>query len=282
MPEVQAHSALLWGRNLATERARVRVACERYGIHASRLFRDPSKGWALREACRWVAGEMARHLPKEKQPRSIEIRPCDGSLSYEAVGVQRRIIQNAETFLFSVQHIGGTTVVLRHARWLDAGSVAESVDSAFATRMQYLNPTQVRNLVDRIVHHLGGVELGGVNTFYIPPMAVERMREFRERAGLVGYGLTSFGISTDPDTVTAVTGALAREVRDELESIRERADAGTGGRRLALALSEQAAALARKVTAYEAVIGQSLPDLTRAIEEANHSAALASLMAAAI
>jgi len=282
MPDIQQHSALLWGRNEPTRRGLVRIACEELGLTRSHLYREPHKGWALREAMK----DVARTFRQRKAPFTgvIEVRPLEGSLSYEAVQVHRRAVQNSEEFLFSVQLVSDQVLTLRVARGfpLEGAEVSRLVTESIASHLHWLNPSQVRNLIDRVVSFVGGVDLGGVNTFYLPPDAVPKVETFRDRSGLRGYGITKFQVSTDPETIASVTKSLGAEVLSSLSDIKSKVESGDLTRKSAQALALAAQDLGRKVQMYESALGNSLPDMRHAIHEAANSAALAALMSAAV
>lgn len=279
MPEISARSALVWGRNSPIRRGMVKIALEELGIFNGHLFRPPTRGWALRESIK----QVAREFPVSG---TLEIRPLETPLAYEAVRVRKGESQNREQFLFSAMMAGNAPQVLcLHHRHRDMsvealhGKLREQIE----IRLTWLNPAQVRNLVDRIVvGHLGGVRLGGVNTFYLPPQSVDRFEGFKARAALTCYGLTKFAVSTDPDTVASVIQALRDEIADGIKAIEASLSGAEVTRSQALSVQEKARLLESKVRLYEAALGTALPEVKESIGQAVSSAAIAGLLAASV
>ena len=178
--------------------------------------------------------------------------------------------------------VGGSVAFLGCASDINAHQLDTDLASAFQQRLLQLSASQVLSLIERAVRFLGGVPLGGINTFYIPPQSVARLDEFRQASSLKGYSMTSFGISTDAETVDAVLSALKAEITVAVLAIEEQVAKGGLSRRGAKAIQKQADALKAKAEAYASTFGVNLEALVSSIESAANSSAVSALLAASI
>lgn len=271
---VHANSAVIYGSNRRLRRDRAHDPTLQLGIR--RPFSSaPSRGWSMRTAIRRTAATLSM-----AGASSIEVRPVANDYAYEVVAVRRGAVRNEEQFMFSAILIAGDRVdLLATGSGVNATDTLSRLNTEFEDIRLYLSTAQVRDLVARVVGHLGGVELGGVNTFYMPPGGVEAFDAWRKQAGLLSYHATRFQVSTDEDTVAEVLNALASEVEEAARVITSKVEAGDLTNRQARSLSSQADRLVRKIEAYEPVIGRSLGVLRSRLDSARQSLAVSTLLA---
>jgi hypothetical protein len=269
---VHANSAVIYGSNRRLRRDRAHDPTVQLGIR--RPFSSaPSRGWSMRTAIRRTAATLPL-----AGASSIEVRPVAND--YEAVAVRRGAVQNEERFMFSAILVADDCVdLLGSGHGVDGTETLARLKAEFEDIRLYLSTTQVRDLVARVVGHLGGVELGGVNTYYMPPGGVEPFDTWRRQIGLISYHTTRFQVSTDEDTVAEVLNALANEVEAASLAIATRVESGDLTNRQARSLSSQADRLVRKIEAYEPVMGRSLGVLRSRIDTARQSLAVSTLLA---
>ena len=276
--DIQSNAGLLWGRNRPMYRNDAVSGCDVIGLKAAGILRQPSTGWALKRSI----SDMYGRLPSVAGSTSFSVRPLSEEGSYELISVRRGAVQNAEDYRFSAKAVGDTSVLLGCASDINAHQLDADLCVAFQQRLLQLSSSQVLSLIERLVKFLGGVPLGGINTFYIPPQSVARLDEFRLASGLKGYSMTSFGISTDIETVGAVLSALKAEISVAVMAIEEKVARGGLDRRGAKAIQKQADALKSKAEAYASTFGVNLDALVGSIESAANSSAVSALLAASI
>lgn len=271
---VHANSAVIYGSNRRLRRDQAHDPTVTLGLR--RPFSSaPSRSWSLRTAMR----RTAVTLPS-LHASSVEIRSLATPYAYEAVAVRRGAVQNEERFMFSAALTADDQVeFLGTGTSLEASEALARLRAEFDDIRLYLSATQVRDLVARVVAHLGGVELGGVNTYYMPPTGVRQFDTWRRETGLASYHATRFQVSTDPETVSDVLDSLAREVGDACSSIASRVNGGELTNRQARSLARQAEKLVSKIESYEPVIGRPLDALRSQIDTARQSLAVSTLLA---
>jgi hypothetical protein len=145
-----------------------------------------------------------------------------------------------------------------------------------------MSPDQVSRCLGLVVARLGGVPLDGINVSYVPPQEVDRLRTFLDASGIRHYRVTTFGISTDPDTVADVLAAVRRELADGIDAIADKVESGDISRRQAKAIAVEADRLHAKAAAYESQFGVSLSVLTEQLTRVANASAVSSLLAASI
>jgi hypothetical protein len=141
----------------------------------------------------------------------------------------------------------------------------------------------------RALHSWGATRLkddGGV--WFLPGEHVGRYRAFADAIDAKDDGprfcCTTFEIGSDPDTVGHVLDSLQAEVTAGIEEIMEDVLAAEGGmqdRSIRLRMS-RADAYLKKVSLYERLTGETLAELSGAVEQAKQALALNKLLSAAV
>ena len=277
--EIQSSAGLLWGRNTPTSRDTVLSALAEVDQKmAKRLAkRAPSASWCLGAAMRDVGRLKAQSLHGV-----LDIRPLANGDGAEAIVVRRKAIQNEEELLFSAKVVHESSPLLRvhpsiNAHWLEV-----ELSNAFQNRRTMLSPDQINRVLGLVVLRLGGVPLDGINVHYLPPQAVDTFRKFIDDSGIKNYRVTTFEVSTDPDTVSDVLNSVRRELGDGIDAISDKVAAGGVSRRQAKAIAAEAERLHAKAAAYEQQFGVSLASLTGQLAKVAGAAAVSNLLAASI
>jgi hypothetical protein len=156
-------------------------------------------------------------------------------------------------------------------------------------RRDYLPAPVVSDVMVRALHSWGATRLkddGGV--WFLPGEHIPRYRAFSSAIYGADDGprfcCTMFEIGSDPDTVSHVLDSLRAEVTSGVGEIMDDvlgAEGGLQDRSIRLRI-ERADGYLRKVGQYEAITGQTLADLTAAIEQAKQALALNKLLAVAV
>jgi hypothetical protein len=277
--DIQSNAGLLWGRNTPTRRDAVLAALSAIDSKMAKRLgkREPSASWCLISACRDIGRAKAAN-----EHGTLDVRPLANTNGYEAIVVRRKAIQNEEELLFSAKAAGDVSVLLRVHASLNALALEKELVDAYQARRTMMSPDQVSRCLGLVVARLGGVPLDGINVSYVPPQEVDRLRTFLDASGIRHYRVTTFGISTDPDTVADVLAAVRRELADGIDAIADKVESGDISRRQAKAIAVEADRLHAKAAAYESQFGVSLSVLTEQLTRVANASAVSSLLAASI
>lgn len=269
-----------------TLRMRVQAAAEQAGIERFVPI-EPSPTAVLRESmldtAKRLCGRVRRH--------PFMVRRLADTHAFEVRQVHPQKQQNDYHFCFSA--------TITNAWKIDLLQVGDHMPTSFALyddlcqtvnhRRDYLAAPVVSDVMVRALHSWGATRLkddGGV--WFLPGEHISRYRAFSSAIYGADDGprfcCTTFEIGYDPDTVSHVLDSLRAEVtagvREIMDDVLE-ADGGLQDRSIRLRI-ERANGYLRKVGQYESITGQTLADLTGAIEQAKQALALNKLLAVAV
>ena len=269
-----------------TLRMRVRAAAEQASIE--RLVpAQPSPTAVLSESMLDTAkrrcGRVRRH--------PFMVRRLADSHAFEVRQVHPQKQQNDYHFCFSATITNAWKVdLLQIGDFMPTMAVIH--DDLLGTvdhRRDYLPAPIVSDVMVRALHSWGATRLkddGGV--WFIPSECIDRYRAFANAIYGAGDGprfcCTTFEIGADHDTVSHVLDSLRIEVMDGVREIMDDVLAAEGGlqdRSIRLRM-ERANSYLQKVSQYEAITGQTLAELTGAIDQAKQALALNRLLAVAV
>lgn len=269
-----------------THRIRVQTAAEQAGIERF-VPLQPSPTAVLRDAmldtAKRLCGRVRRH--------PFMVRRLADTHAFEVRQVHPQKQQNEYHFCFSATITNGWQLDILEigdgmpSEFAIYGDVRQTVDH----RRDYLPAPAVSDVMVRALHAWGATRLkddGGV--WFLPGHHVGRYRAFADAIYAGGdaprFCCTTFEIGSDPDTVGHVLDSLRAEVTAGIEEIMEdvlSAEGGMQDRSIRLRMS-RADSYIQKVSLYETLTGQTLADLSGAVEQAKQALALNQLLSAAI
>lgn len=248
---------------------------------------QPARTTVLRAAMEEVADSS--YGKRRKQP--ISVRQTADRAAFEAVRVVTHATKNEYVFLFSACIDENWNVsILEYTTDGPYGYVlCAKLDQLVANKRDYLPGPVVSQVVVKMLKDWSAVPLldnGGA--WFLPGMHLDDYRSFARDVHGVGdgprFGVTTFEIASDPDTVSSVLDRLHAEVTAGMQEIMADVMEATGGmadRSINVRLS-RANEFLKKVRLYEAIIGKPLPDLTEAIEQVKQAVAVNRLLSAAV
>jgi hypothetical protein len=269
-----------------TLRVRVQAAAEQAGIERF-VPLQPSPTAVLRESMLDTAKRLCGHVRRHP----FMVRRLADTHAFEVRQVHPQKQQNDYHFCFSA------TIT---DRWeLDLLRVGDVIPSAFAIhddlqqtakhRRDYLAAPVVSDVMVQALQSWRATRLkddGGV--WFLPGEHIGRYRAFANAiyAGDDGprFCCTTFEIGSDPDTVAHVLDSLRAEVTAGIEGIMQDvldAEEGMQERSIRLRMG-RADAYLRKVAVYEKLTGETLADLSGAVEQAKQALAINRLLSVAV
>ena len=269
-----------------TLRMRVQAAAEQAGIERF-VPVQPSPTAVLREAmldsAKRLCGSIRRH--------PFMVRRLADSNAFEVRQVHPKKEQNDYHFCFSATITTSWQLDLLHIGYDMplSYSIRDALQRTLDHKRDYLPAPNVSEVMVRALHSWGATRLkddGGV--WFLPGEFVERYRAFSNAI----YGnddgprfcCTTFEIGSDPDTVGHVLDSLRAEVTAGVKEIMDDVLAAEGGmqdRSIRLRV-ERANGYLQRVAKYEAITGQTLADLSGAVEQTKQALALNRLLSAAV
>jgi hypothetical protein len=281
-----ALGGLAFWNTKTTLRIRVQGAAEQAGIERF-VPLQPSPTAVLRESML----ETAKRLCGRVRRHPFMVRRLADSHAFEVRQVHPQKQQNEYHFCFSA--------TITDAWTLDLLQIGDSMPSAFAIhedlqeivnhRRDFLPAPIVSDVMVRALHSWGATRLkddGGV--WFLPGEHVGRYRAFANAIYAADDGprfcCTTFEIGSDPDTVRHVLDSLRSEVTAGVEEMVQEVLAAEGGmqdRSIRLRMG-RADAYLRKVSLYEKLTGETLADLSAAVEQAKQALAINRLLSAAV
>ena len=269
-----------------TLRIRVQAAAEQAGIERF-VPLQPSPTAVLRESmldtAKRLCGRVRRH--------PFMVRRLSDSHAFEVRQVHPQKQQNDYCFCFSATITDAWELDLLRVgdAMPDTYALYEDVCRTVANRRDYLPSPVVSDVMVRALHSWGATRLkddGGV--WFLPGEYVTQYRAFANAIYVAGDGprfcCTTFEIGSDPDTVGHVLASLRAEVTAGIEEIMEDVLAAEGGmqdRSIRLRMG-RADTYLRKVSLYEKLTGETLADLSGAVEQAKQALALSQLLSVAM
>jgi len=278
--------ALAFWNTKSTLRMRVQAAAEQAGIERF-VPSQPAPTTVLRESLLDVAKRLCGRLRKHP----FICRQLADANAFEVRQVVPQRERNDYRFCFSAE-IGADW----RANVLNTGddmppwsTIHDLLHQTITQRRDYLPAAVVSDVMVRGLQSWRATRLkddGGV--WFLPGGCIERYRAFAS----VIYGsedgprfcCTTFEIASDPDTVRHILDSLRAEVTSGVQDIMDdvlQAEGGMQDRSLRLRI-ERANGYLAKVREYEALTGETLADLSGAIEQAKQALALNRLLSVAV
>lgn len=275
--EVAGKAALLYGTNYPASRMMVKSACDSRGW-TKICVSEPSRAAALESAC----GAVAKPLMREAN-HPLTVRTLDRELAYEAVRIRRGHKANSTIHIFSAELLPTEQVqIIQADRSLDAERLRALVQREYESRKNHLSTGQMRTVIRNVVRRLKGVCLGGRGLYFLPAAASEEFDRFRNDALLSSYTLTTIGVAGNAETLSLVLDGLADEVDTVVVKLEEAASSGDVSRRSASHLRKLCDQMLRKISEYEAVVGQPLQYLAERVQRARQTAAVIDLLSVSV
>jgi hypothetical protein len=163
---------------------------------------------------------------------------------------------------------------------------AQAVTHGFNLQLGMLMPAQVSNALVTILDSLGGTRLRPTGAIYWLPE--HRLDEWQRVAGAVERAAAGRPSAVyllrnqmDADAVRAVRDAIVAEVQQEAERIQREVASAELGERALENRRTQAGELRKKIALYEELLGVGLHGLEQAVDAAEQSVAMATLLIAA-
>ena len=277
---------LVFWNTKTTLRAHVQTAAERAGI-GHFVPAQPSPTAVLRDGmldtAKRLCGRLRRH--------PFMVRRLADTRAFEVRQIHPHHQRNDYHFCFSATITEAWDISL-----LQTGDFMPATDRLYddllrtvTHRRDYLAAPAVSDVMVRGLQSWGATRLkddGGV--WFLPGDRVSRYRAFASAIDDAGEGprfcCTTFEIGADPDTVGHVLDSLRAEVTTGIEEIMQdvlAADGGMQDRSIRLRMG-RADAYLKKVSLYEKLTGETLADLSGAVQQAKQALALNQLLSAAV
>jgi hypothetical protein len=230
---------------------------------------------ALREALEQVLGG----------PRVL-VRPLSRRDGFAVVREERGEASNAyeQQLVARVAPDNGATVP--SIRFAPDDERARQVRDVCLQQLGLVHAAQVSTALVSLVEHLGGTRLrpGGA-VYWIPGYTVDAFQRAARAVEAAAEGRPGavylLRHRMDADAVRAVRDAVVAEVQVEARRIRDEVQSGELGERALENRRGQAGELRRKVLLYEQVLETGLTALHEVVDEADQTAAAATLLAGA-
>jgi hypothetical protein len=277
---------LAFWNTTTTLRIRVRAAAEQAGIE--RLVpAQPSPTAVLRDSML----ETAKRLCGRVRRHPFMVRRLVDSHAFEVRQVHPQKQQNDYRFCFSATITNAWQLdVLRIGDFMPTPiEIHDDLHRTVDHRRDYLAAPMVSDVMVRALHSWGATRLkddGGV--WFLPSGCIDRYRSFANAIYGSGDGprfcCTTFEIGSDPDTVGHVLDSLRAEVIDGVREIMGdvlAAQSGMQERSIRLRMS-RADSYLKKVSLYEKLTGETLSDLSGAVEQAKQALAINRLLSVAV
>jgi hypothetical protein len=163
---------------------------------------------------------------------------------------------------------------------------AARVVAAFNTHLGMLKPAQVSTALVAILDSLGGTRLRPTGAIYwLPEHRLDEWQRVAQAVERAAAGRPSavylLRNQMDADAVRAVRDAIVAEVQQEAERIQKEVASAELGERALENRRTQAGELRQKIALYEELLGVGLHGLEQAVDAAEQSVAMATLLIAA-